>query len=147
MKMLTRSLVAMAMLALVGVAVAGAGHAQPPHDGPGPDVARRGREEHGGGPLGFLERLLPAEVRESARTLLLQHRTDTYALRQRAEAKEHELNALLATDGAKDADVDKLMMEIHAMRLELFKKEVSLRKTFFERTGMPLPGKPRPQRL
>ena len=115
-----------------------------PGEGPGggPDMGAPHERFRGGGPMERLEQFLPPEVRESAKTLLMEHRKAVYPLRERVKGKKHELNALIATPATSDEAINKLVDEINGLRAQILKADVAMRKEFFKATGVPLPEKP-----
>ncbi len=119
-------------------------------DGLGDEARKERREKRhakrkGDGRGGIMERLarvLPEEMREPAKQMLLEHRNSVYPLRQRIKAKEHELNALIATPEASEAAIQSTMDSLAALKAEKLKADVMMRRDFFLTTGFPLPGKP-----
>lgn len=156
-----KRLIGSAMLSLLCIlALSASAFAQPPRhggpDGPGGGPGGHGDhemmapmpgEQHPGALLDRLERLLPPEVRESAKTILMEHRTAMYPLNERIQSRRHELNALLATPGTSDEAIKKLVEEINGLQADKFRADVTMRKEFFKATGVPLPDRPRLGRM
>lgn len=136
-------LVASSVAQPFGMGRPGEGSEEGPGRGPGGLGMNAPHERFRGcSPLERLEQFLPPEVRESAKTLLMEHRKAIYPLQERAKGKKHELNALIATPNTSDDAINKLVDEINGLRAQIFKANVAMRKEFFKVTGVPLPEKP-----
>lgn len=100
-----------------------------------------GKRGWGRGKMDRLLGMLPADVQEPAQRILLEHRQETFALKQLAKAREHELQARIVTPNTSEAEITALISEITSLKRELLEAEVAMRQEFHKATGFPLPNR------